>query len=60
MNHKASATCKNGHTLEWGSCTTQARKLPFYSTRKIKTGTAHLANRLGQHRVHIGKVYTPT
>ena len=27
MNHKASATCKNGHTFEWGSCTTQVKKL---------------------------------
>ena len=27
MNHKASATCKNGHTVEWGSCTAQVKRV---------------------------------
>jgi hypothetical protein len=27
MNHKASATCKNGHTVEWGSCTAPVKKM---------------------------------
>ena len=26
MNHRASAKCKNGHTLEWGSCTAPVKK----------------------------------
>jgi hypothetical protein len=27
MNHKATAKCKNGHTLEWGSCRGEVKKL---------------------------------
>lgn len=27
MNHKATATCSNGHTTEWGSCKGQVKKL---------------------------------
>ena len=27
MNHKATATCPNGHTVEWGSCKRQVKKL---------------------------------
>lgn len=26
MNHKASAKCKNGHTVEWGKCTAPVKK----------------------------------
>src|SRR5437879_1595188 len=27
MNHKASARCQNGHSLEWGSCRAEVKKL---------------------------------
>jgi hypothetical protein len=27
MNHKASATCKNGHHVEWGTCKGKVKKL---------------------------------
>jgi len=27
MNHKATATCRQGHTFEWGSCRGQVKKL---------------------------------
>ena len=27
MNHKATAQCKNGHSLEWGSCKAEVKKL---------------------------------
>lgn len=27
MNHKASAKCANGHTVEWGSCRGQVKRL---------------------------------
>lgn len=33
MNHKASATCANGHTVEWGPCKGQVKKL-FGSTKE--------------------------
>ncbi|MBZ5622972.1 MAG: hypothetical protein LAQ69_30195 [Acidobacteriia bacterium] len=26
MNHKASALCENGHTVEWGRCTALVKK----------------------------------
>jgi hypothetical protein len=27
MNNKATATCQNGHTFEWGSCKAEVKKL---------------------------------
>ncbi len=27
MNHKATAPCKNGHAVVWGSCTAQVKRL---------------------------------
>jgi hypothetical protein len=27
VNHKAKATCSNGHTFEWGACKGQVKKL---------------------------------
>lgn len=33
MNHKASATCKNGHTFELGICKAEVKKL--FGGRKV-------------------------
>jgi len=39
VNHKATATCTNGHTVEWGSCKGQVKKL-FGGTRECEVSVS--------------------
>lgn len=39
MIHKARATCKNGHTVEFGPCNREIRK--YFIIRSVCTSTDH-------------------